>query len=70
MCSVIVVSQQLLDDTDELLLDTVRAFVDVHGGIAESVGGVELVRGVGRKFYVCIHCEGYPPPLPGAPADA
>lgn len=64
-----VVDQSVLDAADELLLEAVHAFVEAHGGVPERVGGVDLVHVSTRKFYVLVHCEGFAPPLPGAPAN-
>lgn len=63
------ITQQIIDDADDLLLDTVSAFVEAHGGVPSLVGGVELVMISDRKFSVCVHVEGFAPPLPGARAD-
>jgi hypothetical protein len=64
-----IVDQKMIADASDLLLDTVRVFVEAHGGIPESVGGVDVVHVSARKFCVLVHCEGFAPPLPGEPAD-
>lgn len=65
----LIVDQTMLDAADDKLLECVRAFVEARGGVPESVGGVELVLVSARRFAVLVHCEGFAPPLPGAPAD-
>jgi hypothetical protein len=64
-----IVSQAMLDTADENLLACVRTVVEARGGIAERVGGVELVLLSKYRFDLIVHCEGFPPPPPGAPAD-
>lgn len=64
-----IVDQTMMDAADDGLLESVRTFVESRGGITESVGGIELVLISTRKFSVLVHCEGFAPPLPGAPAD-
>ena len=66
----LVLDQAAVEQVDDLLLDTVRSFVEAHGGLPEVVGGVELLLISDRKYCVCVHVEGVAPPLPGAPADA
>lgn len=62
-------TQTTLDVADDTLLESVRAFIEARGGMTESVGGVDLVVVSARRFAVLVHCEGFAPPLPGAPAD-
>jgi hypothetical protein len=64
-----IVSQAMLDIADDHLLECVRTVVEARGGIAERVGGVELVIITKYRFDLIVHCEGFPPPLPGAQAD-
>jgi len=64
-----IVSQSVLDVADDHLLECVRSMVEARGGIAERVGGVELVLLSKYRFDLIVHCEGFPPPMPGAPTD-
>lgn len=63
------VTQTMLDAADDALLDSARMVVEARGGVAERIGGVELVLISKHRFDLIVHCEGFPPPLPGAPAD-
>lgn len=65
----LIVDQSMLDEADDALLKSVRTFIEARGGFTESVGGVELVVVSTRKFAVLVHCEGFAPPMPGAPAN-
>jgi hypothetical protein len=65
----LIVDQTTLDSADDALLECVRSVVDARGGVAERIGGVELVLISKHRFDLIVHCEGFPPPLPGAPAD-
>lgn len=64
-----VVSNAVIDAADDKLLECVRTFVESRGGLTESVGGVELVLVSKGRFCLLVHCEGFPPRLPGALAD-
>jgi hypothetical protein len=64
-----IVSQAMLDMVDDHLLECVRGVVEARGGIAQRVGGVELVLISKYRFDLIVHCEGFPPPPPGAQAD-
>jgi hypothetical protein len=69
-CDLLMLDQAAVDQIDDLMLDTVRYFVEAHGGVPAVVGGIQLLQVSERRYCICIHVEGFAPPLPGAPADA